>query len=196
MVTERPRKGLAGVSPSMRGWIGSLMGLAATLILLLCNFDGYHFPWLIGPMYPLTIISFVILSLPLAPPSVAQALMANRDAVGSLSWKTLALAFFWVALFFGLGFAYISGLKYLREVDWGCCTAHTTGKVVSLDHTSSKGGPVEWTIYEYEVGGVTLTSAVRNGSRGFSRGQAVDVAYTTFWPRLSNPRGMSDRHVP
>ena len=175
-------------------WRFAGVALAGTLTLFLCNHDGYHFPWLVGCMYPLIFISFVLLSLPLAPAALAPALMAGRDTARSLPWTTLTLAFFWVALFFGLGLAYLAGLEHLREVEWGGCTAHTSGRVVALDHTSSKGGPVEWAIYEYEVGGVTMTSAVRNVSAGFSQGEEVDVRYTTFWPRYSNPHGTPGGH--
>ncbi len=164
-----------------------MLALTGTLILFLCNHDGYHFFWLVSIMYPLIVVSFVLLSIPLAPAPLAQVLKAGRDTVWSWPRKTLMLAFFWVALFSGLGYAYIVGLEYLREVEWGFFTAHAAGEVVALEHTSSKGGPVEWAIYEYNVGGVTIRSAVRNASRGLGRGQALDIAYTTFWPRYSNP---------
>jgi hypothetical protein len=194
LAIEESLKGPFGVSPSIRGWIGLWSGLAATLILLLCNHDVYHFPWLII-IYPLIPFSFLVMFIPLAPPTVVSALTTARNRVWSYSWTTLTLAFFWVALILGLSFAYINGLEYLREFEWGACTGHTIGRVVSLGYSSTRGGCVEWAIYEYDVGGVTVTSAVRNASRGFSRGQEVYVGYTTFWPRHSNPRGMSGRHA-
>jgi len=169
------------------GWIGFCVALAGTLILVLCNHDGYHFYWLVSVAYPLIVLAFVAMSISWAPPALAKVLKAEREAVRSVPRALLVLGFFWVAAFFALGAGYIKGLEMVRQAQWGL-SANADGKVAALGRTSSKGGAVEWAIYEYAANGVKMTSAVRNGSLGLGPGQRVAVAYARFWPRYSFPQ--------
>lgn len=172
----------------LRLWAGLLSWLTATVVLFLCNHDAYHFPWLINPAYPVTIIAIVMVSISLAPPGLAAVLSAHRREMGALPLKALLLAIIWVILFMALGVVWIFGLEHFRKVDWGGCRNHASGKVVALGKTSSRGGAVEWAVYEFTTDGALVTSAVKNACLRLKPGQAIDVAYTGFWPRHSHPR--------
>lgn len=163
-------------------WVGLGLVLTGTVFLVLCNYDDYHFFWLLGFLRVSFIFGFVMLGLSLAPSSLADYLLQDRSRIGSLGLKALLACFLWIGSFMILGIAYQLGLKALDDSLYRC-SAHVDGRVVAVDLTSSKGGSVEWAVYEYSVGGSLFKSAVRNKSLGLQPGQTVRVCYTSFWPR-------------
>ena len=163
-------------------WVGFGLVLTGTVFLVLCNYDDYHFFWLLGFLRMSFVFGFVMLGLSVVPSALAEYLLRDRSSIESFRLKTLLACFLWVGSFMVLGIAYQIGLKALDDSLYGC-SAQVDGRVVAVDFTSSKGGSVEWAVYEYRVGGSLFKSAVRNKSLGLQPGQSLRVCYTSFWPR-------------
>ncbi len=169
----------------------SLVGLGLILtgavILFLCNYDDYHFYWLLSAVRVSLIFGFVMLSISIAPSALAGLLLQDRSAVTSLRLKPFLACLLWVGSFMVMGIAFQIGLETFDDTICEC-TARVNGTVVELDTTLSRGGSVEWAVYEYTVGGSPFRSAVRNKSLRLQPGQPVGVCYTPFWPRHGRVR--------
>lgn len=170
--------------------IGVAVIFTATVIVLGVNHDDFHFPWLLGFVRIALILGFVLLSLAVAPRSLAELMLSQTDSGQTHSVKEMILALVWIGSFFVLGIAYQQGLQAVDQTVTFAMVP-SKGTVVAVDSTLSKGGPVAWAIYEYSAGGQVLQSAVRNARLDLRPGQAIAVEYTQFWPRHSRVKPVS-----
>lgn len=169
---------------AQRGWLGLTITGLGCVILFLCNYDDYHFPWLLAFARLSLIMGFVMFGVSLAPGKVGQALMAHKSTLTNLTLKSFFLCFLWVGIFFALGLACQYALPMLDENVFDP-SAVTSGVVVAVDTTASKGGRIEWAVYEFPVEGKIQKGAVRNASLNLQQGEEVTVHYLPSWPRRS-----------
>lgn len=136
--------------------IGLAMILIGTFILLLVNYDDYHFPWLLGGVRVSLILGMVMLGHAIAPSAVSALLLDRQGTFQGHSATSIVMAFLWVASFVVLGIAYQMGVEKVDHAA-ACGSASVSGTVMAIDSTISRGGRVEWAIME----GVTGSGSTR-----------------------------------
>lgn len=166
---EYKRSEKLDLPPKQQFWIGLVAVISGNAIMFLCNNDAYHFNWL---------ISIAVVMVIYGTAAVLVALFPVR------STAPLVLL---VVLSFVISMTYLTyGKDLLTSLIWRYSfykTIQTEGIIVEIDYTSSKGGKVEWAIYDYPVDGILYHGAVQNESPGLQPGQPLEVTYAAAWPR-------------
>lgn len=168
---ESKRSEKLGLPLKQQFWLGLAALISGNAIMFLCNHDTYHFNWF---------ISIAVVMIIYGTAAVLVALFPVRSTV---------LLVLIVVLSFVVSMTYLTyGKDLLTSLIWQHSfykTIQTEGVVVAIDYTSSKGGKLEWAIYDYPVNGILYHSAVRNEPFGLQPGQPIEVTYAVVWPRWS-----------
>ncbi len=187
------------LSPLKKLSVGISLLAGGSLVLWLCNNDGYHYTILLSLSQVAVIFGVVVIGQALAPRTISDSLSGHRENFSTFDRSIQVVLILWIALWMALGIGLLWVMPIMARSAMSC-THQTAGTIIARGTSSSKGGNVQWAVYEYMVHGKVIQSATQDQEHRYKTADAIRVCYNTFWPRhghivaVTPHHGISDPH--